>query len=187
MASAKAERTDEELIDLARDYNVGDVALGMKNPRTGRIWQRGDIANRNSLRSNVFPGTVINRSNPTANYQFLWIPFNDSDAFGDAKDDGFAVVTKGEWILNREGWEWYTPEKSRFRWSVSNMLCNRDEFLMYRNEDRWLAEQKKRLQIQEDETNARHEGAVDQAARAASAIGGIEIEANIGGKRVTVS
>lgn len=171
-------KEEQNIIQQAEGYNVGDLALGLKD-RRGNIWKRKDITNRHSLKTNIYALDLVNKNRPTDNFQFAWVPFKDSDFYQDLKDDGYKVVTKGEWVLNREAWEWFTPEKDLFRWAVDNMLVNRNEFLMYRNETLWKEEQERRLNFNEQRINARQESTAEAALKHAYDSGiGIEVDAS---------
>lgn len=160
---------DQKIINEASEYNVGDVALNLK-PGMRRTHKQ-----RHSLRANVYPGELVNRAKKNGNFQFAWCPFKDTDFFYDLKEDGYKPVIEAEWVLGRETWEWFQPEKDRWRWSETKMLINRDEFLMFRDEDLYQQEMNNRLAINEDQRDARKDDAVEAASRIARNAG-VEVE-----------
>lgn len=160
---------DLEILDIARAHNVGDLPLNLRT-NTQRSTKQGF-----ALRSNIYPNDLVNRSHATENYQFAWCPFKDTDFYHDLKDEGYKPVIEAEWVLGRDAWEWYKPEKDKWRWSETTMLVNRDEFLMYRNEDLWNQEQAKRLAITDNSMAGRKEMAVESASRIARDAG-VEVE-----------
>lgn len=165
-------QSDEEILKVAEPYNVGDLALNLKPNQ-----RRETIQNRTALKANVFPGEIVNRNNPTRNYQFVWVPFGDDDFFADCKDDGYKVVVEGEWINSRPGWDWEMPDKDKFRWSETRLLVHRNRFAMYRDEEKWALEMAKRAAMKEDDIRRRHEESIEVGSRY-----GVEVEATIGGK-----
>lgn len=167
---------EESIIQIATEHNVGDLALGLKPNQ-----RRSEIINAPALKGNIFPGEVINKANPYANYQFVWVPFNDPDFYQDCRDDGYMPVIEAEWLNQRQGWEWETPEKDRFRWGVTGMLVKRDEFLMYRDEDAWKREQARRLEFNERSIKGRHEEGINLAQSH-----GLEVEGTIAGQSYSV-
>jgi hypothetical protein len=164
--------TDEDILKIAEQYNVGDLSLGLKPNQT-----RQSITNRQALKGNVFPLELVNRNKPSENFSFVWVPLGDDDFYADCKDDGYKVVTEGEWICNRPGWDWETPEKDKFRWSESRLLIHRNRFAMYRDEELYAAEMAKRTAHNERGIRDNFEKALDFGARK-----GVEVEATIAGK-----
>ncbi len=189
-------RTDAEILKVAREHNVGDLNLGYTiNTRPGELTmqQRVDgLLNRDQLRNNVFPMMVVNRNLPEENFSFVWCSLDDSDYsrqyVNDCKRDGYEPVTESDWIINEEAWVWFRPEKWRFRWSVTKLLVNEyDEFLMYRNEEKWIKHQERNARWNEDRISARHEDPVDGAARIAHDRGvGVEVSGTAGGRQVAI-
>lgn len=170
---------DKEILQIAQEHNRGDLGIGIKvNQR------RADFSNRDSLRTNVFAGEVINRSLPEANYQFCWVPFNDDEFFSDCKDEGYRVVTKSEWLCNRDAWAWNTPDKDRYTWSVANMLVYRSMFLVYRDEDLWKQQQDNRAKFSESRIVQRYEQEAENAQRISfdAGVEGLEVEATNSGQ-----
>lgn len=174
-------RTDEEILKIAAEHNVGDLTLGytLKTRNNAKA-----LVNVESLPNNILPERVVNRSYPEQNYSFVWCPLDDSPYsrkyVADCKADGYEVVTEKEWIVNHASWDWHKPENWRYRWSVSKLLLNPyDEFLMYRNEDKWAAMQAKREALNNDSIKARTEAAVEQARGTLHNRGmaGVEVEA----------
>lgn len=164
---------DAEIVRQALEKNVGDIALG-RRPN-----QQLSKKQRFALRANIEPGDMINRDHPTDNFQFAWCPFADTDFYHDLRDEGYKPVVEAEWIENRGTREWYQPDKTRWRWSETKMLVNRDEFLMYRNEDLYRQEQLNRLNLTDpngaQDPAHRKEEAIESASRIAYNAG-IEVD-----------
>ncbi len=165
-------RTDEEILKIASQYNVGDLSLGLKPNQT-----RQSITNRQALKGNIFPGELVKRSSPEKNYSFRWVPLGDDDYYADAKDDGYQVVTEGEWLCSRPGWDWEIPEKDKFRWSETRLLIHRNRFAMYRDEEEYTLEMERRSAHNERGIRDNFEKALDLGERK-----GVEVEATIAGK-----
>ena len=174
MSAENLTKEDEKLIDIARGHNVGDVALGHTPD-----FKRESIINKDSLKMNIAPGDLVNRANPTHNYQFAWVPFDDNDYFQDCKDDGYKVVTEAEWLNNR--WEWNTPDAQKFRWNESRLLTHRNFFLMYRDETLYRKAMAKRLMIAEDQLDALYGKGVEDGLRH-----GMSVEGEYAGKTIDV-
>jgi len=179
-------KTEQEVLKIAEQYNVGDVALGLKPTQ-----RRETIGNRQALKGNIFPGEIINRNNPSKNYQFVWVPLGDDDYFADQKDNGYKPVVEGEWICARPGWDWETPDRDKFRWSETRLLIHRNRFAMYRDEEAWREAVEKRQNDKARDIRKHHEESIEIGAKH-----GVEVEATIDGKternkvgtrRVTVS
>lgn len=165
----------EKIISQYREVNRGDVALG-RNPNQQRSHKQ-----RFALRGNIEPGDLFNKSHPSENYQFSWCPFTDVHYYHDCKSEGYKPVIESEWILARDTWEWQEGSQVKWRWSVERMLVNRDEFLMYRDENLWRQEQDNREQDSENSIKGRSETAMNQADRLAHE-GGVEVELEANGK-----
>jgi hypothetical protein len=165
-------RTDEDILRIAEEHNVGDLALGLKQNQ-----RRDTIINRKALKANVFPAEIVNRNKPEANFQFVWVPLGDDDFYADCKDNGYKPVTEGEWICNRPGWDWETPERDKFRWSETRLLLHRNRFAMYRDEALYRQSEANRLEMKDRDIARRHEEAIEVGAAR-----GIEVEATIHGK-----
>lgn len=156
------------------DNNVGDVALGYQ-PNT----RREDMLNKAALKMNIFPGEVVNKSRPNGNYQFAWVPYSDADYFQDLKDEGYKPVIQSEWQCER--WDWFTPTKDQWRWSVSDMLTHRDSFLMYRDETLWRAQQEAQHSRVENQIRDQYEGGINAGQSL-----GLAVEGEYAGKQVRV-
>lgn len=175
----------QDIINQARGYNVGDLSLGLKPNQT-----RENVLNAEHLIGNVFPNDLINKAQPRANFSFRWCSMDDSPYsnkfIADSKREGYLPVVESEWVVNQDAWAWHTPDKKRYRWSVTNMLINGyDEFLMYRDEIRWKEEQDRRLYTKDEQIKARMEQSVTDAARASRNSGvGVEVEATLGGETI---
>lgn len=164
--------SDQDILKIAKEYNVGDLALNNNPNQT-----RNTIGNRQYLKGNIFPMELVNKSQPDRNFNFIWCPFGDDDFFADAKDDGYKVVVEGEWICTRPGWDWETPERDKFKWSESRLLVHRNRFAMYRDEEAFVEARRRRAEDKESQIRARHEESI--------AVGekhGVEVEATIAGK-----
>ena len=154
--------------------NVGDVALGYK-PNI----RRQDVINAGGLKMNVFPGEVVNKADKSANYQFAWVQFDDQDYYQDLKDEGYKPVIRDEWEVNR--WDWFTPEKDKFRWNTGSHLVYRDYFLMYRNQDLWALQQANQQNFIEKRIDGIYSNSVEDGLRH-----GLSFESEIAGKPVNV-
>ncbi len=172
-------RTDEEIIAIAEEHNVGDLNLGytLKTRKGAEA-----LVNVESLPNNILPHRLINRNTPERNYSFVWCPLDDSPYsrkyVADCKADGYEPVLEKEWLNRQESWDWHKPEKWRYRWSVTRLLMNPyDEFAMYRDEDRWKAMQEKREAYNNNSIQATKESALARAGQAARGVSGVEVEA----------
>ncbi len=177
---------DQDIIRIAEGKNVGDLGLGMKPTQ-----KRGDHVNAENLDSNIFPGMLIFKARPEMNWSYVWCPTDESPYakkfINDCRNEGYVPVIESEWLLNNDGWQWFTPDKRKFRWSVTSMLFNPyDEFLMYRDEARWAQAMEKRANFHTNRIKARQEDSVEQAARTGYDKGlGVEVEAKIGNETIT--
>jgi hypothetical protein len=164
---------------IARDHNVGDVALGLEPNTT-----RDKIGNIIAMPGNICSMDVINKAHPEENYQFAWVPFGDSNYFQDLKDVGYKPVIEGEWVVER--WEWYKPhaDRDRWRWDVQSMLVYRDQFLMFRDVKMWANEMAKRFDMNADSIASRYSSDIESSQRVIhdQGLGNVQIEGKLGGK-----
>lgn len=170
-------QADAEIVALGAEYNRGDVALGMLPNQT-----RETIVNRAALRSNIMPGELTNRANPTHQFHYAWCPIDDVNFFADLKDEGYRVVTESEWVSTRHEWE-PAPEALRRRWGVDRHLYQRDEFLMFRNETLWKLEMERRAEGRDRGTSMQktYESAIEDAQGK-----GLAVEGTVAGQSFTV-
>lgn len=166
---------DEEILSIALDHNVGDVALG-RTPRN----RREHLNNAIDLKMNIEPGELVKRSAPQENFQFAWIPFKDDDSYQDAKDAGYRPVIEAEWI-KKDRWEWELQEAERKRWSETSMLVTRDSFCMFRPKKLWDDDMRMRERQNERSIQASTEKAI------VSAQGhGMAVDGEVGGQKFEV-
>lgn len=166
----------ELIIAIAREHNVGDIALGRKiaEPRLGKN-------NYVSLKGNIEPMDIVSRAHPEDNFQFTWCPFKDREYFQDCRDDGYKIVLESEWVQPDTRWDWEIPDNERSRWGVTKMLVNRDMFLMYRTRELWQTAMRERSQLNDNSISNRTSGDIERSQRA-----GVSFEGEVAGQPIHV-
>lgn len=128
--------------------NYGDVALNLSP-----TWDRSRIHNKESIfttvghREGVSDAYVTEQ--PEARHQFYWVEPNDRKTFSARRIEGYRFVTRDQWTINEDLWEWTADGRAQFGIEV---LMARPAALYYQSQEKLQKERDgERSKVYDDE------------------------------------
>ena len=128
--------------------NYGDVALNLKPD-----WDRRRISNKKYalwiVGHDNGKSDAYKKADENARHQFAWIDPRYAEELAINLSSGFTYVTKAEWTMNEQLWQWNAEDK----------CYNQGQLLMARPAALWFAQQAER----EKELAGRNDDDMDAA------------------------